>query len=143
MLIKNRKGFLKIAEAATAILIIMGALLIGLRSNNSQNQQDLSEMARDILSELAKDNNLRNLILTNSNVPYQVASFVDARMPNYLSYEIVSCEVNEACGQTSYITGDVYSAERIISSDLDIPLPSSPNFIKPKKLRLFIWIEEK
>lgn len=132
-----RKGIATIIELLIAITIISAILLISYRQSlPSQETQDLSENARDILSEISTIEDLRGEIITNqvnANAMTNTLAFIDSRLPDYIRFELRACVITSACGQSSYV-GDVYSAERIIST-------SRTNF-QPIKLRLFLWVEE-
>jgi hypothetical protein len=136
----NKKGFLKIVEAMIAILLIAGAILINYSSASSSNQVDYSETARDILKEIADNEIMRGEILSNgvgivsSSSNSMFFDFAKNRIPEYLSFEIRLCSINSVCGVSEYV-GNIYSAERIISSDI------YSNINSPVKIRLFIWEE--
>lgn len=133
----NKEGFLRIVEATIAIVIIAGVLFLFFIESREAKKPDLSEKARDILDEISKNTSLRTKIVNyNTDPPDQIpaglSNYVSNRIfEDYLAYEIRICEVDSACGQINYIPGDVYSAERIISSTI--------NALGPKKIRLFIW----
>jgi hypothetical protein len=129
----NKRGFLRIVEASVAIVIVAGVLFLFFTQGNVVEQPDFSERARDILEEISKNPVLRESILAHSGdgVPVDVNNFIAPRIPeNYLEFEAKICEVDSACGITYHET-NVWSAERVISSTIDIP--------GPKKIRLFIW----
>ena len=130
----NRKGFLRIIEASIAIIIIAGVLFSIFTQAREKIELNLSEKARDILEEIARDASLREDIITyeaGNPLPDSVNSSVDQRIiESYLNYDIRICDVDSACGLSSYV-GEVYSAERSISSTIDT--------LGPKKIRLFIW----
>lgn len=127
----NRKGFLRIIEASISILIIAGVLFVFFNQQKVQNSPDLSELARDILEEVSKNTALRNAVLNND--PNGIVNdFISGKVPGYLSFEMNICEVDASCGTRDY-KGNVYSAERIISSTIEQPVFS------PKKIRLFLW----
>ncbi len=128
----NKKGIIKIIEASVAILIVASILFISYNKSVVGRTTDYSENARDILEELANDVSLREEVLTSGTV----SSFIASKLPTHLNYEAIICEVNAACGISSLPNGDVYSAERIISTNVD-----SPSFL-PKKIRLFLWEKE-
>lgn len=132
-----RKGIATIIELLIAITIISAILLISYRQSlPSQETQDLSENARDILSEISTIESLRDEIVANqinASAMNNALTFIDSRLPDYIRFELRACVITSACGQVSYV-GDVYSAERIISTN-------RTNF-QPVKLRLFLWIEE-
>ncbi|MDP4039474.1 MAG: hypothetical protein Q8P57_02755 [Candidatus Pacearchaeota archaeon] len=127
----GKRGFLKIAEAGIAIMIIIASVLISLNKESPQNNPDLSETARDILREISQDKFLRikALELSEPISSGDVYYFVNSTLPDYLNFEIRICDTDSVCGLSEYRDAEIYSAERIISSD------SGPN----KKLRLFIW----
>lgn len=133
----NSKGIARIIELLIAITLISTILLITYRQGlSTQETQDLSEDARDILSEISSIENLRQEIITNQvNVSAMVntLAFIDSRLPDYIKFELRACDISNACGQSAYI-GDVYSAERIISA--------SVTEFEPIKLRLFLWVEQ-
>ena len=133
----NKGGFLRIVEASVSILIIAGVLFFLFNRQGFTSPPDYSERARNILEEIAKSPTLRESILNdNSNIQQDLDQFAEERIEeNFLSYEIIVCEVDEACGKSSYTEGEVYSAERVISSTI--------NDIGPKKIRLFIWQEDR
>ncbi len=121
---------MKIIEATTAILIVASVLFINYNSGIVENKPDYSENARDILEELANNVSLRRVVLSEGDI----SSFIGSKLPAHLNYEAKICdEVSDACGQSTYV-GDVFSAERIISSDLET--------YDPKKIRLFLWEKE-
>ncbi len=136
----NKKGFLRIVEASISIVIIAGVLFLFISQAREVKKPDLSERARDILEEISRSSLLRTAILnynTNSNpsenIPVDVETYISNRIPeNYLDYKARICNVNSACG-IEYIEGEVYSAERLISTTIEMV-----NFA-PKKIRLFIW----
>jgi hypothetical protein len=133
----NKRGFLRIAEAGIAIMIILTAILINIKDLKSLKEPDYSETARDILKEVANDESLRTEIINAGSYTPNVESFVDGRLPDYLKFELRGCDINNVCGQSSY-QGDVYSGERIISAYTDIySIGNNPSV----KLRLFIWEE--
>jgi hypothetical protein len=129
-----RKGFVRIVELLIAITLVSIILLLVYKQNlPTQNTQDLAELARDILTEVSSREDLRNEIVlqqTSSANMVNTLAFIDSLVPDYINFELRSCTISSACGQSSYV-GDVYSAERIIST-------SSTDF-GPIKLRLFLW----
>jgi len=131
----NRKGVIRIIEVLIAITIISIVLLIVYRQNvASQETPDLAELARDILGEISTRENLRDEIMIhrfNASNMANTLIFINNSLPDYISYELRSCQITSACGQSSYV-GDVFSAERIISA--------SKSDFNPVKLRLFIWV---
>ena len=134
----NRKGIIRIVEASIAILIVASVLFMTYTRGITEDSPDYSENARDILEELANDIVLRDAVLSANNgdvTSAEILEFIENRKQNYLSASATLCLPDEACGQSSYV-GDVFSAERIISTNVN-----SGSF-EPKKIRLFLWEEQ-
>lgn len=133
----KKKGVIRIVELLIAITLISIILLITYRQPiPGQKTEDLSETARDILAEISVVEGLRNeVVLSQTNVSNMVntTAFINNSLPDYINFELRACVLSSACGQSSYV-GNVFSAERIISSSKD-------NF-GPIKLRLFLWVEQ-
>lgn len=133
----NKKGIARIIELLIAITIISTVLIVTYRQGlPSQDTQDFSETARDILSEISTMEDLRTEIIgnqTNVSGMTSTLNFINSSLPDYIKFELRACVIASACGQSSYV-GDVYSAERIIST--------SKSEFEPIKIRLFLWVEE-
>ncbi len=131
----NKRGIIKVIESSVAILIVVSVLFVSYNKDVAGTSVDYSEEARDILEELANNFSMRKQILESSTENItddsDIMKFVEDRISIQLNREAKICEeVSDACGQSTYV-GDVFSAERIISSDLDT--------YDPKKIRLFLW----
>jgi len=134
---KNKKGWLRIVEAALAILIIFGVLLtvVGTRQI-ILNGQDLSALIPPLLEEISKNVTLREKIISNdSSAIIDINFYLKERIKQpYLNYAVKICIPTEVCSLESYPTnarGDVFAAERIISSTL--------TQYNPKKIKIFLW----
>lgn len=130
----NNKGFIRIVELLIAVTLISGVLIFFYRQTASRSDNfSLSELSRDILEDVSIREDLRQEIVSSRNVNSmtRTVAFINSSLPSYISFELRACDVSSACGQSNYV-GDVFSAERIISS-------SNSNF-DPIKLRLFLWI---
>lgn len=128
----NHGGFLRIIEATVAVLIIASVLFVFTsRQSAISSDVDLTERAREILQEVAGNSTLRNASLNDDAETLE--DFISRRIPElYLDFEVRICDdIGSACGQSSYVEGNIWSAERTISSNL--------YYLGPKKLRLFIW----
>ncbi len=130
----NERGFVRLVELIIAVVVIMTMILITYqRTTTIQNGPDLSETARDILREVAANDNFREEVLnaqTDISQMPQTTFFIDTSLPDYLNFELRACETSNACGQSTYV-GEVYSAERIIGA-------TTTDF-NTVKLRLFVW----
>ena len=128
----NKGGFLRLIESIIAVTIVITVMFIYFNKSKEIKEPDISERARAILEEVAKNNTLRYEILNSQTS--NLNNFIRAKIPeSYLDFEIKICILTDACGKSSYTPGNIYSAERTISSTLTI----SPN--NAKKVRLFIW----
>jgi len=123
----NKRGIIKIIEASVAILIVASVLFVNYNKGIVEKTPDYSENARDILEELASNSYMRDIVLDSGDVD----SFVVGKLPPHLDFESRVCEIGEACGISVLPQGNIFSAERIISSNLDS--------YNPKKVRLFLW----
>ncbi len=133
----NRKGFVRVIELLIAVTIISIILILSYKqSAPRQNTPDLGEVARDILAEVSSIENLRAEVITyqtNTTSMIKTIDFINQTLPDYILFELRSCDLSSACGQSAY-RGNVFSAERIIST--------GTNTFDPIKLRLFLWVRE-
>jgi len=132
----NKRGFLRVVEATVSVMIVMGVLFIFFTQARVSTSPDYSEDAREILEELSRVSSLREAVLNGDmdSINIFVVGRID-RLGSFLAYEIVICSVGDACGTIEYHEGDIYTAERVISSSLGV----DPDELEPKKIRLFIW----
>jgi len=132
------RGLIRIVEATIAILLIAGVLIFVFVDSQSADREDISELVQDIVDEMAENSNLRDKILSNdftvcggdSEIDEDIDGFVAERALTY-NYEVRICEVGSVCGKCEFFEGDVYSRERIISSNLGT--------LNPRKVKVFIW----
>ena len=143
---KNRKGWIKIVEAFTSILLIAGALIIiinslGLRVPDSSIFVYDSEYA--ILKEIQLDNSLRNSILQTTipagddeenNIPQNVLDKIDLRKPAYLECEAKLCEIQDDCVlNTIPADRNIFVQSAFFGAEQDL--------YSPRKLNLFCWAQ--
>lgn len=137
----NKRGWLRIVEASIAILIVMTSLFVIHGQREPVQQTDYSLLAQEVLDEVAQTPALREAVAENDQET--VEAFVEERIPalGTMAYELRMCELNTACGKSTYTPGSVYAAERIVS----YTIPSQQGrgeTMHPKKLRLFLWRNE-
>ena len=123
---------IRIVEASVAALIVIGFLFINFNQARSQPGSDIGDLANEILEEVAQNATLRAAVLSNNTRPIEDLS--STRIPSNYNFEVRVCEVESICGKSTFTEVDVYSRERVISSNLD-----SPTF-NPRKLKIFIWL---
>ena len=132
MVIRDKKGFLRIVEAFVAILLIIGALLIVYTRvlPGPQVPSQVYNFQKTLLDEMAANETMRNYILQSNLGPVQ--DFIGARVPAGFEYEVKICEPGNICPSTEYHE-EIYSTERIISVTLE------QEELKPKKIKIFMW----
>jgi hypothetical protein len=134
---RNNRGWLKIVEASIAIIMVLSALMVVYVKSGTPNQPDLSDRTRDILNEISLNGTLRLAILDVDPDNLVNQSIGDRIRDANVEYEVRICALNSACGKTEYTPGDVYVAERIISSYVNMTSQISP--VDAKQIRLFMW----
>ena len=127
----NKSGYLKIIEASIAIIIIIGFLFAFYTKRIENVSPDFSQEARYVLEEVSNNYTLREEVLNEEKT--QTSSFVAGKVPSYLAFEVKICEIDDVCGKSNFTEGEVYAAERVISTNV-----KSQDF-KPLKLKLFLW----
>jgi len=146
----NKNGWLRVAEASIAIIIIISVVLIIVSNRQPTKNQDFNTFLTIQLDEIAKNNSLRTLITEydvekeesegrNGEIITSLNSFLESKIEqSFLTYKIKICSATENCFLNEYPSNakNIYSAERIISTTIESPSYS------PKKVKLFLWIEE-
>ena len=131
--LKFRKGWVRIVEAGLGVMIIFGALLLFSLGEKHSDKEDPSSFLSNILQEAAKNNTLREKIIRNSaDAEAELEKFVEMRLnKKTFIYSVRICEPYGECKLTESASGDVYSAEYIISS--------SQSLFQPKLIKIFLW----
>ena len=128
-LMSDRKGWVRILEAAVAIMLIFGFMLY-LRAKVEQKSvsDQMYEMTHRVLSEISANETLRNEILGTSAEKPLTNSSLDARITKYgVGYSFNVCGMTESCSVEALPKDKEIFADAII--------------INPKKLALFVWIK--
>ena len=145
-----KKGFMRIMEATIAVLIILGVLFVIASQREVRSNQDLTEILRALLDDIAKDQELRqqvveyNLSVARNETPNReilgnLSVFLEEKIKNpAFNHSISICKANETCPlQVSFPVEDpqdIYAAERIITTTL-----SQGGSQELKKIKLFLW----
>ncbi len=134
MVIKNKRGWLRVFEAVLAIILIMGSILLIYRSQqiSPQTGSYIEDWQKEILTRIAEDESLRNNIVENKSDP--VWNFINASLLPNLNFSIKICNLTGPCPLEFYPGGDIFAQERIISGTIEK--------YDPKKLRFFVWFKE-
>lgn len=136
----NKRGIVRIIESTISIIIVISVLFfIFTQHAKSPEKNNYDELARDTLDELAQNSTLRYAVLSpDESDDIKIENFLNKRIPlGTLDYDFSVCDVGGACGSNSYIQAQIYSQERVISSDVD-----QQTVFKPRKIRLFLWQKE-
>jgi|SRR3989344_7384012 len=140
---KGKKGWIKIVEAVTAILLITGVLLISINKGYIVKEDVSSKVYSaqiSILREIEISDELRNKVLFSPSpleesdplFPQEIKEIITKRKPNYLDCEAKICEMDELCELSRYIEKDIYAQAVGIMATVDR--------YSPKQLKLFCWI---
>lgn len=126
---KGNKGWIRIAEAFIAILLIT-TVMITMYSKQiaKKDKSEIVKMEDAILNEIANNEKLRQEILSNQT--QNVTEFISTILPNFLNFDVIVCGIYDICNLDRYIP-NVYVRERVISSTL--------YEYSPKKIKLFMW----
>ncbi len=142
-MVKNKKGFLQIIEATFAIMIVTGAIFFVLAKQGANSEQeDFYGLLRPILNEIAKNETLRNKIITDTDssndAETEIINFLSLRIQNpKLNYNATICNAdpNVQCGNAASFPSnsgkEIYSEERIITA--------TQTQFTPKIVKLYLW----
>jgi hypothetical protein len=140
---KNKRGWIKIVEAVTAVLLVTGALLILINQGyfgKSDISSEIYDTQLSILREIQLNDAIRNDILnssplpvnwTDSNFPESVKDKIGERTPNYLECNARLCAIGDTCDFVGGDSKDIYAQSVVVSSALEI--------YDPRQLKLFCW----
>jgi len=129
---KNKRGWLRILEAVIAIMLIMSVFVfLFVRNRDSTNSEEILELEKIILSQIAEDDDLRSRVLAKDLGSLE--NFVKPKIPEGFSFALKICEPEANCVLDEY-REEVWAGETIISSSLVQ--------YSPKKLKIFMWIEK-
>ena len=136
----NKKGWIRIAEAFTAVLIVIGAAIIVVGGGMIQ-REGVSEKVYDIeipiLREIQLNNTLRSEILgTNGTIewdgfPSGTKDKIIAKTPGWLECVAKICPPESLCLLEEESEKSIYVQSILITSTLDI--------FNPRQLKLFCW----
>jgi len=131
----NKKGWLRIAEAFIAIVIIAGVLLFVFTKNINKPsmEEQIYNIEKEILEGIADNAELRERVLNMEEREIEI--FISENLPSNLGFYVRVCEIDNVCGlpnpAETYTNKAIYSKERIITSTL--------TEFEPKKIKLFVW----
>lgn len=122
-------------EAFIAVLLIAGVLLFTINQEYI-GKSDISEkvygVQLGILREIELDNFLRGKIInSDGEVPEEVISRINQRLPDYLTCSSKICNLTEVCSLDKYTNKDIYAQSVAIAAEGED--------YSPKQLKLFCW----
>lgn len=135
---KNKKAWIRIAEASIAILIIMSVVLILIANRQPTNiSEDVYEKQKQIINMIIENNTLRQDILNKYTV--NVNKEISKMIPYNWGFSTNICDMDQICPNprtiNDYYGKDVFIVERIVAATLT----THPD--KPKKLKFFVWLK--
>ena len=147
VMIRNKRGWIKIVEAFIAVLLIAGVLLFVINKGYI-GKKDISEQVYkvqlSVLREIELNSDFRYQILEEGEklgqgtpiVPEEVVNTIEDRIPDYLTCESKICELDQMCPPTEEvpIEKDIYAQSVAISAE--------GTKYGPVQLKLFCWTAE-
>ena|SRR3989344_4142891 len=146
-MIGNKRGFLRIIEAAVAVMLVAGVLLFFISKQvnlGDQTQNKILDNENIILNEISQSSDFRNIVLqqqedveiSNNTIESGLSSiynYARQRMPPQLNIKLKICSLNVVCGLNNYPQVNVYSQSIAITSNVTT--------YNPKQLKMFAWQE--
>ena len=133
---KNKKAWIRIAEASIAILIIITSVfIITLRQSTAADiSKEIYEKQSRILNIIVENNTLRQDILNTPSDLTNINQEISKLIPNNWDFAVKVCDLNQVCPNPQPVYDrNTYTAERIVSSTLTT--------YNPKKIRFFVWMK--
>ena len=139
---KAKRGWIRIVEAFTALILIMVVFLIFINKGvvKGDSSKDVYEIQIRIEREIQTNENLRNLII---NIPFQQLPLRWENFPDEVKQKIIQetpseiiceariCEMNKVCVLENYPNKEVYVE--------NVAITANQTNYSPKQLKLFCW----
>ncbi len=144
----NKRGLLKLLEAIIAIMIVLSVVLIIYFDKNNVKITDEREISSalivPILEKISMNTDMRSKVLSyditaenggNELIISDIEGYIVEDFPSRFEFEIKICSPSEICplNYIPYESAEIYSSERIISSNID------SNTFEPRKIKIFVW----
>jgi hypothetical protein len=143
MVIKNKRGWIKVLEVFVAILLMTGVIVVvlGNMTPNKNLSREVSNMENSILKEIQLNPQMREAIL-GASVPSEWDNFNSSSLlivkdkinnEKYASLECKAkiCSLNDLCSLDNNINKNIYAESIVIASDIDT--------YSPRQLKIFCW----
>ena len=135
---KNKRAWIRIAEAVSAILLLTSVVLI--LATRTTDKQDISSnmynLQRAILDEASRNETTRNAVLNYNPSDKTIDEFLRSRLPAGFSFNFSLCSPVQTCYNPGLPKGRTVYVEDII-----ITTSSASAQINSTKLAFFVWIE--
>src|SRR3989338_7507220 len=135
-MIKNKRGWIRIAEASTAIMILASVIIVLLARQVEKKGfgEDMYKLQQLILEEAVKNESARDAVLNSRNL-YLVDNFISERMPIGIEFNVSICNPSGICNVgTTAGNSEIYVNDILISSLLEQ--------YQPRKLKMISWLSE-
>lgn len=131
-IMKGKKAWIRIAEAAIAIMLLASVILVivGRQAEKQDIGEVMYKIQHNILDEASRNDTVRNAVLLGNS--QQINLFIRERLPAGMNFTTKICSPAELC-ETELPGNEVYVDDVIISSTLQQ--------YQPKKLKFYAWIE--
>ena len=133
-MINNKKGIVKIVEAAIAIFLLLGftTFILVSQIQKPNLKESAYQVSHQILREIADNYTLRDDILRKEMGSTNI--YVEKRLAEFpFNFSTAACSPEESCLCSSCPGNvEIYADDIIISTNLS-------NY-SPKKLSLFMWL---
>lgn len=134
ILFNDKKGWIRIAEAAIAIMILASVILVLIARQGEEKGigEEMYRLQHLILEEAAKNESVRDAVLNSRNLSL-IDDFIGERMPVGIDFNITVCNPAGTCTVgTPTVNKELYADDILISSTLQQ--------YQPKKLKIISWI---
>lgn len=139
-MVRNKKGWLRLVEAVISILIVLTAVMVVVvNKNNTQEQSGLCLSITPYLDEIAKNQTLREVIMTQSaeSSVGSLTSYLKNRVEDpSLNFIIKTCSLNDECllEEGGFEKIEICAGERIISN-----YRGQTQDLAPRKVKIFMF----
>ena len=142
---KNKKGWIRIVEAVTAILIIISVVVIfaSRTADKSDVSSTIQQLEKSVLDEVASNTDLRKVIVSDVYIndrTEQLRVFVLEKLPAGLKNSFAVC-ISEQPNQICKPSPDIISAEELAKKQVFVDDRIIFEDGKTKKIAIYIWLK--
>jgi len=133
-MIKNKKAWIKIVEAAIAVLIVLSFVLLLFSRQNAgdEKEKEISKMLRYTLDYLSNNENARNQVIARNSS--NIDKIISPLIPEWLNFSSRICSTSEVCSNPAgFMQKTVYSDEILVFANLTYYSGEAV------KLKVFLW----